>query len=220
MKKFLSVMAGLMLAVNAFAVAPVTNDLAVGTGFAASDLYRMVVTSVKVDCVANPANTGDVFYVMNVPAKTYVQQVFLDVTTENTNATATLGIGDASSATRYLAAQTITTQRTAGSAYTAAITQAITTTNLIYVGTAGSLALTYTNAIDEAGETNLVVNGGTYTAGTIKTNTVVATTAAATSAITPSGYLYDTAGKIAVTFSAPEAVAKFTVTAVMWQAAK
>lgn len=164
MKKLITIAVSLgLMAASAFAVAPVTNNYAVGTAFSTSELYKQVVRTVAVDTTVTPANTNDVFVIMNIPSNTFVERVFMTVTTPNTNATATIGVGDAASATRFLSAKAITAAASFASASTATV------------------------------DTNLVAT------------------------VVESGYLYASGGSIRVKFSAPETVAKFTISAALTQ---
>lgn len=212
MRKLIGILASLFMVGSSFAFT--TNDISVGTQFSTMEMNMVAVRTVTVDCSADNAAAGDIFYIMNIPSNCYVSQVFLDVDTASVT-TNLITIGDTSSLSRFIGSTSITNLGVTASAITTASTGS--DTNLVYASTVGAMTAQRGTFVYTDGSSAIVTNSWitnvTYTASTILTNSVK--TGAITSTVTDKGYLYATGGKLAVKFTTAEATAKFDVTAVI-----
>ena len=78
---------------------------------------KVMVASNKIDFSKKPAASGSSVDVLRIPKGAYVKRVTLTVHT--TEATVTIAVGDAASATQYLTAQTLTNLKADNNAGTA-----------------------------------------------------------------------------------------------------
>lgn len=78
---------------------------------------KTIVASAKIDFTKEPTASGNSVDVLRIPKGAYVKRVCLTVHT--TEATVTIAVGDAASATQYLSAQTLTNLKADNNAGTA-----------------------------------------------------------------------------------------------------